>query len=100
MSLKRRKQPTRTCVACRATHDKRGLLRVVRTPEGEVRYDPSGRAAGRGAYVCARDRCVRAGLSSGRLAAALGVGIDAMTIGGVDRDLEQACVTAAGEEAG
>ena len=50
--------PIRTCVACRTTGDKRGLLRVVRDPEGNVRFDPTGKANGRGAYVCASDTCI------------------------------------------
>src|SRR6478672_9251693 len=48
--------PQRTCVACRTTGAKRGLVRVVRTPEGQVVLDETGKTAGRGAYLCkARD---------------------------------------------
>lgn len=50
--------PIRTCIACHETSDKRDLVRFVRTPEGTVQLDPSGKAAGRGAYVCADDVCV------------------------------------------
>ena len=50
--------PIRTCVACRTPGDKRGLLRVVRSPEGVVSYDPVGKANGRGAYVCATAGCI------------------------------------------
>ena len=50
--------PIRTCVACRTSGDKRGLLRVVRDPEGVVRYDATGKANGRGAYVCATAACI------------------------------------------
>lgn len=50
--------PIRTCVACRTTGDKRGLLRVVRGPDGVVRFDPTGKANGRGAYVCASEACI------------------------------------------
>ncbi|HXG22915.1 MAG TPA: YlxR family protein [Chthonomonadales bacterium] len=48
----------RTCVACRTTGDKRGLLRVVRQPDGHVVYDRTGKQNGRGAYVCANVTCV------------------------------------------
>lgn len=51
------KAPTRTCIACHASSDKKSLLRIVRTPDGAVEIDPSGKAAGRGAYVCANDAC-------------------------------------------
>lgn len=50
--------PIRTCVACRTAGDKRGLLRVVRSPEGVVSHDPTGKANGRGAYVCASAACI------------------------------------------
>lgn len=55
----KRKRP-RTCIGCGEESPKRTLLRVVRTPEGEVRIDPSGKAPGRGAYVCLRRSCVLA----------------------------------------
>ncbi len=53
----KRKRP-RTCVGCGEESPKRELMRVIRTPEGEVRYDPTGRANGRGAYLCRRSECV------------------------------------------
>lgn len=68
-----KKQPQRTCVACRETEGKRGLTRIVRTPEGAVELDPSGKRNGRGAYVHASPKCVEALLSGGGLARALKV---------------------------
>lgn len=47
---KRTKQ--RTCIECRKTDSKQEFIRIVRTPEGSVEYDPTGKANGRGAYVC------------------------------------------------
>ncbi|MGH2513330.1 MAG: RNase P modulator RnpM [Candidatus Limnocylindrales bacterium] len=63
--------PTRTCVACRTTRPKRELIRIVRTPGGDVLQDPSGRLAGRGAYVCAEGACRATALAKGALARAL-----------------------------
>lgn len=54
----KRKRP-RTCAGCGGESPKRALLRVVRTPEGVVKYDPTGRANGRGVYVCCDRDCVR-----------------------------------------
>lgn len=54
----RKHVPIRTCVACRTPGDKRGLLRVVRMPDGTVVHDPGGKLNGRGAYVCARPACI------------------------------------------
>lgn len=56
--MKPKHTPIRTCVACRATDEKRDLLRVVRQPDGAVLHDPKGKMAGRGAYVCARSECI------------------------------------------
>jgi predicted RNA-binding protein YlxR (DUF448 family) len=50
--------PQRTCVVCRATTAKRALHRIVRSPAGTVAYDPTGKAAGRGAYLCGRPACL------------------------------------------
>ncbi len=44
--------PQRTCVVCRRTFPKREVHRIVRSPQGDVYYDPSGKAQGRGAYLC------------------------------------------------
>jgi uncharacterized protein len=56
--VKQRHTPIRTCVACRETDEKRDLLRIVRQPDGTLRYDPKGKLSGRGAYVCARTSCI------------------------------------------
>ena len=52
-----RKRPERSCVACRTTSDKQALIRFVRLVSGEVCCDPTGRQAGRGAYLCANQQC-------------------------------------------
>lgn len=44
--------PQRTCIACRRTDAKRGLIRLVRTPEGRIDVDTTGKRNGRGAYLC------------------------------------------------
>lgn len=62
--------PQRQCVACGQVRAKRDLVRVVRTPGGEVRVDATGKISGRGAYVCPEGACVDRALA-GRLAGAL-----------------------------
>ena len=57
-----KKKPQRSCVSCRTVRDKSDLLRVVVTPEGDVRYDPTGKLAGRGAYLCRNEECITAEL--------------------------------------
>jgi uncharacterized protein len=63
--------PLRTCVACRTERPKRDLVRVVRTPDGRVILDPTGRQAGRGAYLCAAGSCWTAALKKHSLERAL-----------------------------
>lgn len=50
----------RTCIVCRKPAAKGSLYRIVRTPEGAVAFDPTGRANGRGAYVCSVACCEKA----------------------------------------
>jgi hypothetical protein len=57
-----KKKPQRSCVSCRTVRDKSDLLRVVVTPDGDVVYDPSGKLAGRGAYLCPDEKCITAEL--------------------------------------
>lgn len=68
-----KKRPQRTCIACRTTGDKRGLIRLVRTPEGQVVVDETGKRAGRGAYLCANPACWRLALDEKRIGRALRV---------------------------
>jgi predicted RNA-binding protein YlxR (DUF448 family) len=73
--------PQRTCVCCHTASAKREFVRVVRTPEGTVEVDLSGKRAGRGAYLCARLSCWQEALKKDRLARALRT-----TISADDRD--------------
>ncbi|MBN2044278.1 MAG: YlxR family protein [Anaerolineales bacterium] len=73
---RRRKHiPQRTCVGCRQVQAKRGLIRVVRSPDG-VKIDPHGKLAGRGAYLHDLRSCWQKGLE-GKLAHALKTEISA-----------------------
>ena len=59
--------PQRTCFVCRKKRDKRQLTRLVRTPEGPVVVDPTGKQNGRGAYLCDDLTCWTKVLGNGRL---------------------------------
>ncbi len=56
---KQRKIPLRMCLGCGEMKQKKELLRVVRSPEGEVSLDLTGRKSGRGAYICHSLDCLR-----------------------------------------
>lgn len=49
--------PQRTCIVCRETGAKRALTRIVRTGDGVIEVDPTGRKNGRGAYLCDKQEC-------------------------------------------
>jgi hypothetical protein len=57
-----KKVPMRMCVACREMKPKKELIRVVRTPEGDVIADETGRKNGRGAYLCRSEACLNKAL--------------------------------------
>ena len=57
--MKQRKIPMRKCTGCGEMKPKTELVRVVRSPEGELSMDLTGRKAGRGAYVCRDIACLR-----------------------------------------
>src|SRR5947208_10933971 len=59
--------PLRSCVSCHTTKPKRELLRVVRTPDGHVFVDATGKKSGRGAYLCARLSCWENAIKKKRL---------------------------------
>ena len=67
MPQKPRKIPMRMCVGCRETKPKKELLRVVRSPQGEVTLDATGKKPGRGAYVCYNATCLRRALRQKQL---------------------------------
>ena len=55
---KPRKIPQRQCLGCREMKNKKDLIRVVRSPEGEISLDFKGKKPGRGAYVCPAPACL------------------------------------------
>ena len=67
--------PQRSCVACRQVRPKTELLRIVRTPHGEIQVDRTGKVAGRGAYLCRHERCAEQALKQNKLGRALGVAV-------------------------
>jgi len=73
--LRPRRVPQRTCVGCGSVTAKRELIRIVRGLDGIVRPDPSGKAAGRGAYLHANRSCWEAGLKKKKLERSLNVAI-------------------------
>jgi predicted RNA-binding protein YlxR (DUF448 family) len=59
------------CVGCQEMHPKKELIRIVRTPEGEITIDPTGKKSGRGAYLCPNIPCLEQALKRKSLQRAL-----------------------------
>lgn len=64
----KKKIPLRQCVGCNERKAKSELLRVVRTPEGEIVLDFTGRKNGRGVYLCNSAKCLNKAKKNGRIA--------------------------------
>lgn len=86
--VKARKIPQRTCTGCRKVQSKKGLIRIVRTPDKRVIVDPAGKANGRGAYICPRRACLEAAIKSKRLSRALEIDISPEDLNKIEEELE------------
>ena len=75
--MKPRKTPMRMCVGCREMKEKRELIRIVRTPEGEAALDPTGKRSGRGAYVCRKAECLKRAIRQKQLERQLEISLSA-----------------------
>ena len=93
MPVKPRKIPMRMCVGCREMKPKKELLRVVKPQEGEARIDRTGKAPGRGAYVCDRLECLKKARKSRALERALDTAIDGAVFDELERQIAPAAET-------
>ena len=73
--LKPKKIPQRQCVGCRTMKNKKDLIRVVKSPEGEISLDLTGKKPGRGAYICPKTACMNKARKAKRLENAFGTQI-------------------------
>lgn len=69
--MQNKKVPLRKCTGCGEMKPKKELVRVVKTPEGEISLDPTGKMNGRGAYLCKDPQCLRKAQKSKRIEKAL-----------------------------
>ena len=82
--------PQRQCMGCRERMDKRQLIRVVRTPEGNVQLDFSGKLNGRGAYICPKADCLKKARKAKALDRSLEVTIPEEVYDRLEREIEVA----------
>lgn len=69
--MRRKKIPMRMCVGCKEMKPKKELTRIVRTTEGTIEIDTTGKKSGRGAYVCKDQQCIKTSINESRLSKAL-----------------------------
>ena len=83
-----KKIPQRQCMGCRERKEKRAMIRVVRTPEGEVTLDFSGKKNGRGAYLCPNPDCLKKAIRSKALDRSLEVAIPQEVYDRLEKEME------------
>ena len=65
--MKQKKIPMRKCTGCGEQKPKKELVRVVKTPDGEILLDLTGKTSGRGAYICNSAECLKKARKSKRI---------------------------------
>ncbi len=83
----KRKTPLRMCMGCGEMKPKGELVRIVRSPEGEVSLDPGGKKPGRGAYLCPSADCLKAARRKKRIEHALDTRIDDEIYDSMEKEL-------------
>lgn len=73
--MKKRKIPLRKCIACGESKAKKELLRIVKTREGDVKVDLTGKVNGRGAYICPTIECLDLAIKSKKISKSLEIEI-------------------------
>ena len=88
MPLKPKKVPQRQCVGCRTMKDKKMLIRVVKSPEGDITLDATGKKSGRGAYVCPDGECLKKARKSRALERAFDTAIPPEVYEALEKEME------------
>ena len=83
---KKKNIPMRMCIACREMKPKVEMTRVVRNAEGEISPDPTGKAPGRGAYICSNEDCLKKLTTKKLLNKAFSANVDPEVYKGVEED--------------
>ena len=82
-----KKIPLRKCLGCMESFPKKELIRVVRTPEGDVCIDLTGKKSGRGAYICKSEACLKKAVKSKRILNNLEVSLSDELIDALTKEL-------------
>ena len=84
-----KKKPERRCAGCSEHREKNELIRVVRSPDGQVSLDFTGKASGRGVYICRDAACLKKARKARRFESSLKVEIPTAVYERLERELEE-----------
>ena len=82
-----KKTPMRMCTGCREMKPKQQLIRIVKTPDGEIKLDTTGRLNGRGAYICKSADCLKKAQKAGALSRAFETDVAYEVYAAIEREL-------------
>ena len=88
--VKERKQPERRCTGCGEHFPKNTLVRILRTPEGEIVLDATGKRSGRGAYICKTAECLKKARRSRRIEQSLETSISSEIYDKLEAEIDRA----------
>ena len=83
-----KKIPQRQCMGCRERKEKREMIRVVRSPEGQISLDFRGKAPGRGAYICPKMECLKRAIKAKSLERSLDTAIPEEIYARLEQEME------------
>lgn len=95
--LKQKKLPVRTCLGCGEPKEKRQLIRIVRSPDGAISVDPTGKKSGRGAYICRSAECLTRARKTRRLERAFSTQIPDEIYDRLEAELSDSIANGVGE---
>lgn len=85
-----KKIPERKCLGCMESFPKSSLVRIVRSPSGEISLDTTGKKSGRGAYICHSTACLKKAVKAKRFERALDCEIPDGVFDEIEKELEEA----------
>ncbi len=89
--MSQKKVPIRMCTGCREGKPKRALVRVVKSPDGTISVDLTGKKSGRGAYLCRSEQCLQKAKKQRSLERALECAISADIYERLSAEIEESC---------
>lgn len=85
----KKNQPLRQCVGCGEMKPKNELIRIVRSPEGNISLDRSGKANGRGAYICESEECYKKAVKARRLEKTFSMQLSQTVLEQIEKELRK-----------